>query len=891
MSNNTVRIIRVALCAALAVTISGSVVRTQDAQADDVRLLLRRLELLVQKSDSAGYLALLADSADRSRATDFGRLEMPRGITRAVIQERDRAPLVGTLPGNGYQLTVDVFEEFGNRARESTWRLDIKRVGASGPGGPGTSAWLISDQDRVTSVENLYRLSLNPAKRFAVHDLTISDEDLELTLADGSVYVSDIDQGTTGVVLLGRGTMTFHPAPDAEKGQVKIFSGADTLESRFDVAFLRLNPENFSRYIEPARLVAAAADPREFRRAEDVFREESAKSFGIDLGDLTRDPWSLVPGTSDLVAEIHTRRFDTLTYTRSGAEPEDVTLFDRKRHKNISAYASQATLKRVGRFYNEGLLADYDVLNYTIDVTASPDREWIDAQARVDLKVRAGSISSISLRLADALVVHSVVSAEFGRLFSVRIKNQNSLVVNLPSAVPEGTELSLTIAYGGRLEPQEADRETLAVQGQAALDQSPLTPEPSFLYSNRTYWYPQSLVSDFATATLRISVPAGIECVASGDLDPSSPTVVPGPPGKDAPQGRKLYTFAAARPVRYLAFVMSRFVPATATTISFAADRLNLSVEANPRQVPYGRDVGDMATDIALYYQSLLNDSPYPSFTIAVSESDLPGGHSPAYFAVLNQPLPTTPYVWRNDPAAFDNYPDFFLAHEMAHQWWGQAVGWRNYHEQWLSESFAQYFAALYAEHRRGAGVFGDMLQRMQKWATADSDQGPIYLGYRLGHLRSDSRVFRALVYDKGALVLHMLRRLVGDEAFFRGLRRFYQSSRFVNAGTEDFRVAMEAETGRSLTRFFDRWIYGSTLPRVTFSYQTAGTDVLLHAEQIGELFDVPLTITLQYADKRQVRVILPVTDRTADLRVALTGTLRSVEIAKEDGSLAQISK
>ena len=872
----------------LAVGVSGSVVRTQDAQADEVRVLLHRLELLVQQSGGAGYLALTADAADRARAADFARVEMPPGVTRAVIQERDRAPLGGTLPGNGYQLTVDVFEEFGARVRESTWRLDVKRASAADPAG---SAWVIADESRVTSVEGLYRLSLSADKRFTVHDLTISDEDLDLTLADGSVYVSEIDQGTTGVVLIGSGTMAFHPAPDAEKGQVRIFGGEEAIATRFDAVFLRINPASFARLIRPALLVPASVDPREFRRAADVFREESAKSFGLDLGDLTREAWWLVPGTSDLVAEIRTRRFDTLTYARSGTEPEDISLFDRKRHKNISTYASQAKRQRFGRLFNEEQLSDYDVLHYDLDIAASPDRQWIEGRARLSLKVRANAISSVTLHLADSLVVSSVVSAEFGRLFGIRVRNQNSVVINLPSTVLEGTELSLTITYAGRLEPQVADRETLAVQGQGSPESSNLDPEASFLYSNRTYWYPQSLISDFATATMRISVPANLQCVASGDPDPASPTTVPGPPGKDAPLGRKLYVFAAARPVRYLAFVMSRFTPATATTISSAAGRLNLSVEANPRQVGYGREVGDAATDIALFYQSLLQDSPYPSFTVALSESDLPGGHSPAYFAILNQPLPTTPYVWRNDPAAFDNYPDFFLAHELAHQWWGQAVGWRNYHEQWLSESFSQYFAALYAQHRLGDQAFADMMGRMEKWAINQSDQGPVSLGYRLGHIRSDSRVFRALVYDKGAVVLHMLRRLVGDEAFFRGLRRFYQTSRFTNVGTEEFRDAMEAETGRPLTQFFDRWIYGSALPRLKFRYETLGPQLVLHAEQVGDLFDVPLTVILQYADKRQVRVTFPVTERTAELHVPLTGPLRSVDIAKDDGSLAQVTK
>ena len=84
-----------------------------------------------------------------------------------------------------------------------------------------------------------------------------------------------------------------------------------------------------------------------------------------------------------------------------------------------------------------------------------------------------------------------------------------------------------------------------------------------------------------------------------------------------------------------------------------------------------------------------------------------------------------TALTWRNDPAAFDRFPDFFLAHELAHQWWGQAVGWRNYHEQWLSEGFAQYFAALYAQHQRGDGVFAGVLRQMRRWAMSESDQGP----------------------------------------------------------------------------------------------------------------------------------------------------------------------
>ena len=171
------------------------------------------------------------------------------------------------------------------------------------------------------------------------------------------------------------------------------------------------------------------------------------------------------------------------------------------------------------------------------------------------------------------------------------------------------------------------------------------------------------------------------------------------------------------------------------------------------------------------------------------------------------------------------------------------------------------------------------------------SAQGPVYLGYRLGHIRGDSRVFRALVYNKGAVVLHMLRRLVGDDAFFRGLRRFYWTSRFHKAGTEDFREAMEQESGQPLERFFERWIYSATLPHLKVGYRLDGSDVVLHVEQVGEIFDVPVTITLQYADRKAADVVVRAAEQVTEQRVPLAGVLRGIEVSKDDGTLAEIVK
>lgn len=874
----------------------------REPSPDGVRLLLQQLEQVLQAGDADRFSALLAASADPTMAQNFAAGELQSGVTRAVVQERDRLPLQGTLPGNGYRLLVDTFIEVGPKARVVTWRLDVRRAGEGQP-------WRIGDQERITGVESLYRLALHPAKQFDARDLRITAEDLELTLHEGSVFVAETDQGITGLVLLGNGTMRFHPAPETEKGQVKIFCGSETLESRFNSAFIRVNPYDFDTRIDATRLTARPVDASAWRRADAVLRDESPKSFGLDLADLSRDPWSLLPSSGDFLAEVRTRRFDTLTYARAGTEAEDITVFDRKRHKNISVYTSAQKLARRGAFYNEDELADYDVLDYNIDVTFSPDRMWLEGRARLRLRVRSAVLGTLTLRLAEPLAVQSIASDRFGRLFGVRVRNQNSIVVNLPGIVLRDTDITLTVAYNGRLEPQSADRETVMVQRSAAQEDQPLSIplEPTYLYSNRSLWYPQAGVTDYATATIRITLPASLDCIASGDPDVGSPLVLS---SSDSSRAQKIYSFTATQPVRYLAFLATRLARGASTTVDLGRENvlagdtplagvsynsLNVTVAGHPRQAGRGRDFAERTADIVRLYSSLVGDTPYPSFTLALIEGERPGGHSPAYFAQVLQPMPNSPFSFRNDPEVFTAFPEFYLAHELAHQWWGQAVGWRNYHEQWISEGFAQYFAALYAQRRRGDDVFASVMRQLRKWGMDMSPQGPVYLGYRLGHIRSESRVFNALVYNKSAAVLHMLRRLVGDDAFFRGVRRFYRESRFKKAGTEDFRKAMEAEAQRPLTRFFARWIYGSTLPKLKLSYrlepgeQGAAGAVLLHLEQVGEIFDIPVTLTLQFATGKDMDVVVPVTEASADMRVRLPGPLRGVELSKDDGTLAEI--
>ena len=863
--------------------------QTAPAPNDGISRVMRELERVLLSADERGFSALLAERANTSQ--EFHDEWLQPGVTRAVVQERLRAEIPGVEKGLAYDVYVEVLTELGRNARVGTFLVRMFRESAE------ATEWRIARLNVLTTVRGLYRLSINPDRQYRIVNLALSAEDFELRVPSGIAFVAETDAGVTGIVIIGRGEMVFSPTPAAEKGQIRIYSGDDVLTSRFEWVYLRAHPAEFDRRLDVSTFHAREVDARDLRRAEAVFQENMPRSFGIDLADLSRERWSVIPKFGDLVAEMDGDRAH-LTYMKSTNDAEDIRFIDRTRNRTLSIYPSKEKLATRGPFFSEDDQADFDIVNYDIDASFDPRREWIDGKATLMVTARRDPISSLVLTLAEPLTVRSVTSARHGYLMALRVSGQDDIIINLPEPLRRDELLDLEFVYGGRLPAIPPEREAIEVareRYEQANDFFNAQTLPSYIYTGRSGWYPQGDVTDYATATLRLRVPAGYSTIASGLPDDGNPTALP-------PDGRiswMEYRFSATQPVRYLGWATSRFVHIDSTSFSIPAvegDDASLTgasytfgeimVESSGMLQRKARELFEETQRVMKFYGSVVSDIPYPSFTLAVVEREQPGGHSPPYFAALSHPPPSTPVSWRADPAYFDSFPEFFLAHETAHQWWGQAVGWKNYHEQWISEGFAQYFAAMYAEHIRKDGVFRDVIAQMARWTIDRSDQGPVYLGYRLGHIRNDSRVFRALVYNKGALTLHMLRRLIGDEAFFRGLKRFYATWRFKKAGTEDVKAAFELEANRDLDVYFDRWIYGSSLPRLKFSYTTERDAVVVRIEQIGERFELPVTVTLKHATS-STDVMIPVIDQVTTQRIPITSPVRSVAVNEDDAAPA----
>jgi len=846
---------------------------------DGVAALLRRLQQAAAAGDRAAVLGLGDPHVSLPSFEDFATTVTTPTPSRVVVTERDRAP----LDGGALRLVVEVFIERGIEGRLGTWRIDV-RAGAA-----AADPWRILAVSRLSQVTGLYKLGLDTTTEYDVQELVIRAPDLAIEMPSGRAFVASTPDGPTAIVLLGRGRMKFTPPDPAERTQVHIFSGHDELVEEIDNAFIRISPYQFATIVDRNTLKPRTTDQGDVRSSVNLFNDLVPRSLQIDLSDISRDRWSLTPSFGDVIAELHTKRFGTLTYARSGSEPEDINVFDRKRRRNISIYTSAAKLAERGRFYSEDQRLDYDVLAYDIDVQLNPERIFMDGNARIKLKILAEGTSSLTLKLADTVAIRGVYSPDFGRLLHLRVVGQNSVIVNLPETLTSGTEIWLDVRYSGPVTPQAFDREAIQIgQAQSQQERIEIPLQPRYLYSNRSYWYPQATVTDYATATVRITVPNDYDVVATGQ-PVEAPTLPPG--GSDAQRRRKTFVFESSRPVRYLAMIVSRFNRLDNMRLNAGSSDVSLYLQSTPRAPVRARETSERMASMLTFYASLLGDVPYPSFTLAMIESDRPGGHSPPYFAVLNSIMPGSTVVWRNDPVSFDNFPAFFMAHELAHQWWGQAVGWKNYHEQWLSEAFAQYFAVLYAERDRESTVMSALLRQMRRTAIDASPDGPVYLGYRLGHIQGDDRIFRAIVYNKGAMVLHMLRRLMGDEAFFAGMKTFYQQWKYKKAGTDDFRKVMEKAAGRDLQRFFDTWIFGSEIPHVKFTHTMSEGDVIVRFEQHHDVTDIPITVTLTYESGDTESVVVVVSDKQVERVIPLNGRLRNIVANADNAALVEIDR
>jgi aminopeptidase N len=439
--------------------------------------------------------------------------------------------------------------------------------------------------------------------------------------------------------------------------------------------------------------------------------------------------------------------------------------------------------------------------------------------------------------------VQSVASREGGEHLFFRIRHHDGLLVSLGALSGRIGEVTLTVRYAGVHQPLPVERELMqrAVVDSSETREEDVIIDPALVYSNRTAWYPQFNPDDYALARLRLDLPPEYTALTGGQR---TRTGLEG--------GRNVVEYVQDQPSKYITVAVGRFSEVARRQVS----GVSLEVFAVGRTRRDAADLLELAAAVLPFFEAQFGPLPYRSLRLVVVEGYTPGGHSPPGMIVLAQRPPLLRRSLRPDPAGFWDVPGFFFAHELAHQWWGHGVAGQNYRERWISESFAQYAAALWVRQRLGEQEYREVLDRMSDWALRFGAAGPIHLGYRLGHVKSNPQIFRAIVYDKGALVLAMIERVVGDEPFRAGLRALQEKFRFRKLGTGDVRRALEASSGHDLTAYFQAWVMGTALPRLEVSHRAEGAATAVEVLAQSLPGPVPLEITLVTAAGREPQVV-----------------------------------
>ena len=220
----------------------------------------------------------------------------------------------------------------------------------------------------------------------------------------------------------------------------------------------------------------------------------------------------------------------------------------------------------------------------------------------------------------------------------------------------------------------------------------------------------------------------------------------------------------------------------------------------------------------------------------------------------------------RDEISALEGDANGLVAHELVHQWFGDLLTCKDWSHVWLNEGFASYFDPLFAEHDRGEDAFRlEMDNSVRGYLANDRSYRRPIVETRY---ETSEQMFDGMTYAKGACVLHMLRGLLGDEAWWKGLRAYVAAHKFQVVDTDDFRKSMEAAAGKDLKWFFDQWVHKAGHPelKVRWHFEDADKTVRVKVEQTQTLddqtplFKLPSTLEIT-EDVGKTRVIPIVID------------------------------
>jgi len=471
----------------------------------------------------------------------------------------------------------------------------------------------------------------------------------------------------------------------------------------------------------------------------------------------------------------------------------------------------------------ERVVDTWKPVHYQVNIKLDSQLTQIEsATTRVDI-VAVKRLSMIDLDFGDLTIDNVSVDS---RTVPFNYKKER-IVINLAGPVNAGTKISVSISYHGK--PKDGLILGPDKDGKAAAvgDNWP----------NRVHHWIPSLdhPSAKASVTFNITASANNLVVANGSLDHVEATA----------DGNRTWTYTEEAPIPPYCMIIG-------------AGQFNKSEPSHSSLTPLSIYVPGSdaiaaqkgfapANPILQYFSQTVGSYPYEKLALIVGNTRF-GGMENSGAIVFAAGLFTNTDKKTSPPYDIPDSTLNVVAHEIAHQWFGDSVTESTWSDLWLSEGFATYFAGLFIQRSQGEAAFQEYMKSSAQavFGYEQKSNAPIFD-------RETEDLFKLLNptnYQKGAWVLHMLRSQLGDENFFKGLKAYYDSHKNGNATSEDLRGALETASGKDLSRFFRRWIYESGHPvyKLTSQWSSQQQKLTMKLEQLqaGNAFLDPVPITIQ---------------------------------------------
>jgi aminopeptidase N len=490
------------------------------------------------------------------------------------------------------------------------------------------------------------------------------------------------------------------------------------------------------------------------------------------------------------------------------------------------------------------------VLHYDLAIDLPDTGHTFEGRAVLTVK-RIAPVSSLRLDLLG-LRVDSVLVDRRPVAFE---RDSASIDVPLPAGASD--TLSVAVRYGGTPADGLIIRNDSLGRWTVFGDNWP---------TRARYWIPSvDSPRDKATVAWTVRAPTSRTVVANGELVERTPLPASMDGGTHAT--RTLTRWRESRPIPTYLMVIAAAPLAyydlgrTACGLSRIPGCVRQSVYVAPEQLDFLPGPFAHAADIITYFASLVGPFPYEKLAHLQSSTRFGGMENATAIFYSDRGFRTRTM----GPGV--------IAHESAHQWFGDAVTPASFAHLWLSEGFATYFEALWERHAFGDSAFrAGMAEIRQRVLTSPvTARRPVVDTAETDYLK----LLNANSYQKGGFVLHMLRGIVGDSAFFRGVRAYYTTYRGGNATTDDLRLELERASGMRLGWFFDQWLRRPGYAELTtrWRYDREAGNVVLDLEQGKRFgpFRFPLTVevrapggttrraVLQVAAERRQRITVPI--------------------------------